>query len=196
MQKHMKKLHIFGLVIIGLVTAACINTPEFFTVVNPIVRIKMILLIVLLILIAGTTIIRFWGESKIIPAWVPRALAVFLWIISGSMFFVHTEYFYQGVNLSLPFFHRVSFYTLPAIALESALVTGFEYLMNMIRKTTDREQSWIIMLFSLYTLMTMVVNFFAIGGIISVGLHIAIAQIVLVSSVGILAAAMLTKEAR
>jgi hypothetical protein len=86
----------------------------------------------------------------------------------------------------MPFWHRVSFYTLPAIALESAIVTGFQYMMQRSRYLTMREQSWITQLFYLYTLMTMAVNFLAIGKIIGVNLHIWIARIVIITSISIL----------
>ena len=190
----MNKLHLFGLTIITLVVAAFLNTPRFFIGVDPIIKIKIIALIALLVSIASVTIVRIFGKTNKIPEWIPGFLGMGLFFISGSMFFFNTDYFWHGVSLPMPFWHRVSFYTLPAIALESTIVTGFEYTMTTIKKLTYRERSWVTRLFFLYTFMTMAVNFMAIGKLIDVSLHIAIARIVIVSSIGIAIGVVIKKD--
>lgn len=190
----MKKLHIFGLTIIGLVTYAYINVPEFFAVLTQNVAVRISLLISLLLIIAAITVVRLWFKKISIPSVLPNTLGLLLWIISGSLFFFNPEYFYTGVNLPMPFWFRVSFYTLPAIALESSIVTGFEYLLTQLDNYSNREKKLTMFLFSLYTLMTMAINFLAIGEIIPVALHIMISKIVIASSMAILIVTLLRKK--
>lgn len=183
----MKKLHIFGLTIITLVVAALLNTPAFFIGITKATKIQMIILIVFLILIALAAVMRIFMNWTAIPSWVSVMFGLILFMTSGYMFFKNTNYFQHAINLPMPFWHRVSFYTLPAIALESAIVTGFEYIMETAKKLSDNERKKITTLFIFYTLTTMAVNFLAIGRVLEVSTHIAIAQLILIMSVAIIA---------
>jgi hypothetical protein len=184
----MKKLHLFGITIISLVVAALINTPSFYIGLSKDTRIQMIILITFLILIALTAILRIFMNWGIIPAWVSVFFGVALFITSGYMFFYNTDYFLHAINMPMPYWHRVSFYTLPAIALESAIVTGFEYIMNTANKLTGAEKKKITLLFIFYTITTMAINFLAIGTVIDVALHITIARLILIFSAAIIIA--------
>lgn len=190
----MKNLHLFGLTIIILVTAAFINTPVFFRGLSLMTRIEVIILITFLITIALVTIGRLYRKEPKLSNELSSFLGIGLFITSSAIFFGNTHYFYHGVTLPLPFWHRVSFYTLPAIALESAVVTGFQYMIDTIKKLSNREKSWITRLFFFYTLITMAINFMAIGKLISVGLHISIARIVIISTVSIAIGVIIKKK--
>ena len=181
----MKKLHLFGLTIITLIVAALLNTPAFFIGITKATKIQMIILIIFLILIAMSAILRIFMNWAYIPAWIPVLFGVILFTTSSYMFFNNINYFQHALNLPMPFWHRVSFYTLPAIALESAIVTGFEYIMITAKKLNDMEKKKITILFIFYTIITMVINFLAIGTIINVDLHITIARLVIIFSIAI-----------
>ncbi len=191
---YMKKLHLFGLTIITLIVAALLNTPAFFVGITKATKIQMIILIIFLIFIALSAVLRIFMNWACIPTWIPVLFGVILFMTSGYMFFYNTDYFLYAINMPMPYWHRVSFYTLPAISLESAIVTGFEYIMDTVKKITPSEKKFITTLFFLYTMMTMTVNFLAIGKLIDVYLHITITHIVIVSCIGISIAVMIKKR--
>ncbi len=186
----MRNLHFFGLTIITLVIAAFLNTPTFFAGLTVSTKLEIITLIVFLILIAVTTLVRLLNKQNRMPSWLPITFGCVLFITSGYMFFGNTAYFWHGINLPMPFWHRVSFYTLPAISLESAIVVGFEYIMNKASNLSVSEKKPIRVLFFFYTLTTMAINFMAIGRIIEVSLHVSIARIILISSIAIVLAVL------
>ncbi len=176
----MKKLHLFGLTIITLIVAAFLNTPAFFVGLSKTTKIEIIILIIFLILIALTAILRVFMNWNSIPIWLPIIFGTILFITSGFLFFYNADYFLHAISLPMPFWHRVSFYSLPAIALESSIVTGFEFIMSVAKNLSEREKKGFTTFFIFYTIVIMVINFLAIGTIIDVSLHVTIARIIIV----------------
>ncbi len=181
----MQKLELFGLTIIFLIVAAFLNTPAFFSGISHTTVIEIWVLIIFLILIAATTIARFLGKDSKAMKKLSYLSAGVLFVGSSIIFFTNSHYFWHGLALPYSFWHKVSFYTLPAIALESAIVTGFQYIATAQSHLVSRERSWVTTLFYFYTLTTMAVNFATIGGLIHIPTHLAIARIVIVTSIGI-----------
>jgi hypothetical protein len=182
----MKKLHLFGLTIITLVVAAFLNTPAFFVGLSKATKIEIIILIIFLILIALSAILRVFMNCNILPTWLPVIFGTILFITSGFLFFNNADYFLHAIKLPMPFWHRVSFYSLPAISLESAIVTGFEFIMISAKNLSKNERKKITSLFIFYTVVIMVINFLAIGKIFEVSVHVTIARLIIVFCIAVI----------
>lgn len=179
----MKILEIFGLIIIALITTAFLTTPTFFTGVPLVMRIEILCMLVPLVLMAGITIRRLVGNRPPLPIIFILVIALILYMTSSVVFFTNENYFWHGATLPLSFWHRVSFYTLPAITLESALVTLFVCLIAHPQRFTKRELVFISRLFYGYTLTTMIVNFMVIGNAgITVTQHLFIAKAIIIGA--------------
>jgi hypothetical protein len=175
----MKKLHLFGLTIITLIVAAFLNTPAFFVGLSKTTKIEIVILIIFLILIALAAILRVFINWNSLPTWLPVIFGTILFMTSGFIFFYNADYFFHAINLPMPFWHRVSFYSLPAISLESAIVTGFEFIMSTVKNLSKKERKKITTLFIFYTIVIMVINFLAIGKIFEVSVHVTIARLII-----------------
>lgn len=179
----MKKLELFGLVIVTLISTAFLTTPVFFTGVPILTRIEIVCMLVPLVIIAVATALRIFFNRPQLPDAILFGLAVALYLTSSIVFFTNEAYFLHGTTLPLSFWHRVSFYTLPAITLESALVTMFGYFITHATRFTDGERTGISYLFYGYTIITMIVNFMVIINLgITVSDHLLIAKTISVGA--------------
>lgn len=176
----MNNLKIFGLTIIFLIVTAFLTTPSFFENLSMVTIIQIICMLVFLITISITTIIDFRDKGAI-SLWANLLLIAFLFLSSSSVFLWNQDYFTHGLALPLSFWHRVSFYTLPAITLESAIVTAF-VLFIKIKSLTKKEYYYTTSLFFMYTLFTLLVNFMVIGDIFfTVTDHLRIARVIIIT---------------
>ncbi len=175
----MNNFKIIGTIIIGLVITAFFTTPEFFTNISLISHLQVIIMILLLLVVCVTTIIMVIGKP--VSDLFLVKLIVGLFLISASVFFGNEEYFSYAIDLPLSFWHRVSFYTLPVIAFESALITGFILFLKQ-NTFTRIERILTYGLFGFYSAVTFAVNFMTLGKIFfTIENHIAIARIVIIT---------------
>jgi hypothetical protein len=178
----MKKLELFGLTIITLIVTAFITTPAFFAV-SPLLKTEMGIMLLAIVTMAGITVRQLlYPNSKPVSTKVVLYCCLVLFASSSIVFFFSKEYFLIGSTFPLSFWHRVSFYTLPAITLESALVSLFKIFLE---KSTiaGREHRYIKKLFYTYTLSTMAVNFMVILRLLEVQDHLYIARFVIVTAI-------------
>lgn len=177
----MKKLELFGLTIITLIVTAFVTTPAFF-IVSPVLKTEMIIMLLALATMAGITVRQLLcPTAKPVSTKVLLYCSLVLFISSSIVFFFNKEYFLIGSSLPMSFWHRVSFYTLPAITLESSLVTLFKIFL---KKSTEpgREHQYVKRLFYTYTISTMAINFMVILKLLPVADHLHIAQFVIVTA--------------
>jgi predicted membrane protein len=94
------------------------------------------------------------------------ALAGFLLLFSGYVFYFSPEYFQYSLGLNLTFWDIVSVYSLPAIALEGAIFTLLDQLSY--QYSDKRSRRLISFMFVFYAFFAVATNFAAIAGTIQI----------------------------
>lgn len=178
MKKHMNKLKLFGVSVIALVITAFLTTPAFFAKISLLSHVQVVVMLLLLIIVCITTIIMV-AQKQVSELFLVK-LIIALFLVSTSVFFGNPEYFHYALELPLSFWHRVSFYTLPVIVFESALITGFILFMDQYNFTKG-ERIYIYTLFGFYSLTTIGINFMTLGNLFTIESHIKIARVIIIT---------------
>lgn len=168
-------LELFGLVVISLITTAYL-TNLYFLDILPESKMVLVGMLIGLIVVATASIWRL--SNRLVDEKIEVVIGGMLFVLASMVFVLFPSFFQLGVDsVFRGFWYKVSFYTLPAIALETAIVSAFRiFIAPRCDKTTGN-------VFILYTISTMVTNFLAIFEVIDPDVHIAIARFVIVIAI-------------
>ncbi len=171
----MKELKTFGLIIIILIVVAFITTPQFFVGNALLSLIQILLLLPLLVAAAAMTLVELF--LKKVPSVIfQTVIAILLFVVASSIFLFNKEYLVHGLSLPLSFWHRVSFYTLPAIAFESGVITLFSVFIPRSKKLFEREKSYLFNCLGIYAISVMAINFATIAELVTIDTHVLISK--------------------
>ncbi len=166
-----------AVILLGVITLGVVTTPEFFQVgFNTVLYTQ----IAISLLICCVSIIRATrGEMS---HDVLLSLGVFFFTAGGTVFIFYPDYFTTGVSLSMGMWHRLSFYALPSIALEGGIGTLLLAYLNRTQKLPvyTKINSWISVLFILYSIHFIGLSFLVVLDFASVSWHMAVAKIMMV----------------
>jgi hypothetical protein len=179
----MKYLQIFGVTIITLIVTAFVTTPSFFNYMSVTTLMVVATLIVGLLFMIVATVGQLSRYFYPLPNNVQVWVALLLFFMSSMLFVFFPEYFKAGVSLPMSFWHRVSFYTLPAIAFETGVITLFRLLVLGSVKVSRYEKKYLQTGVIVYAICVMVINFMTILGVMPVYTHLAISQGVIVTMI-------------
>lgn len=175
----MHKLKLFGLVVISLIVVAFVTTPQFF-VGNTVLSLTQILLLLpLLGAAAAMTLVELFSK-KVPDVRFQTVVAVLLFVTASSVFLVNKEYLDHGLSLTMSFWHRVSFYTLPAIAFESGVITLFSIFVPKSNSLSEREKNYLFSCLGIYAISVMVINFATILEFLSIDTHVFISKRIII----------------
>ncbi len=181
-------LELLGTVVLILVILALATTPAFFHVGDAMITAITIIMMIAITILAITSFVRRYGFTSY--RWL-TFLAIMLLIIGGGVFYGLPQFFYGALALRLPFWYRVSLYTLPAICVEGGLLTLFTVFVERgLSHRSSRERMLISVLFVAYAVLTIGANFLVVNRVLSVEAHLALVRwflaIVAVLFIGIL----------
>ncbi len=167
----------FAVILLGLIALGVITTPEFFQVgFNTVLYTQ----ITIALLMCCVSIIRATrGEMSHNTLFV---LGIIFFSAGGSIFIFYPDYFTTGVSIPMGMWHRLSFYALPSIALEGGIGTLLLAYLNRTQKLPmyAKINSWISVLFILYSVHFIGLSFLVVLDFASVSWHMAVAKIMMV----------------
>lgn len=175
----MKFLELLGISVLVLVTSAILVNIQ--VIKNfPQSKISIIFaMVVMLVFLLGTSIVRMLGKWNY--DWL-SILGVMLFVTGGCVIYFAPVYFTVAIDLPVSFWHKVVWYTLPAVMIEGGIFTMFTVLME--NGTHDnlfiREKRLLSVAFLGYAVFTVTFNFLVLNGIFLPEEHVFWSQIVYV----------------
>lgn len=178
MKYSIKILEILGIAVIVLVLLAVLTTSAIVaSTPSEIIKTSAVLSVLIAILVT-TSIIRLLGKTNY--QWL--TILGFTLVIAGmATAFLVPEYFQEMIHLPVPFWYKVSWYTLPAIVIEGGILTLFVVLTEkgLLSRFLPRERALISCTFILYAAATVAMNFLVLDTQLTVASHIQWTRIVL-----------------
>jgi hypothetical protein len=131
-------------------------------------------------IIASFTLSLVWLTTRSQPS--PKtslALGIILIAVGAAAVFFVPEYFHTMYAVALPYWFRVSLYSLPAICIEGGMFNLFRgYLSSRKGMHTVREHRLLLAMFIVYATVEVVTNFQAINGTILVSIQITLLRVI------------------
>jgi dolichyl-phosphate-mannose--protein O-mannosyl transferase len=177
----LKLLERLGTVVLVVALVALATTGFVLVHATPAVRNVSLFLGGMVAVLAVTALIR-WVRGRTNYRWL--GILGFTLLGAGAIlvFFI-PEFFPYMIALQVPFWYKVSWYTLPAIAIEGGILTLFITAMEsgMLASFTDNEKRSMGYTFAAYAVCTVAMNFFVLDNLATVESHILWSRIVVIS---------------
>lgn len=173
--------------LLGLDIASIAGTRELTTVVY-----ILALLVTTSIPMAILHITKRLGKYSFYRFW----FGFLLLVSGGAVFYFVPSYFYQLLSVDLPFWFKVSIYSLPAICVEGGLFTLFTDFMESERRVTPREYGLLSFAFLLYTAGSVTANFMVILGNLAISHQILFARLIVTAVIVLGGAVIITHRQR
>lgn len=193
---HMKKYYsiktllditeIAGLIVLALVVTAIMGTTLSWKTYSMYVQIGFILFFVSIIVSFFSSFFRLtkvWSSYRFLTVW-----GIILLVVGAYGLVLIPEFFHSMKDIPYSYWHRVSFYSMPAICIEGGLFNLFRvYSVYARDKRTRNEHYALFVGFLMYAVTAISVNFLAIGNSISVDTQLLFSRIILCGACIVLA---------